>query len=187
MFKIGDIVRLARGWTPMVVLGFDNHNRICAAYCNKTYYPITQEHYDFCITYADYIRSPNGFAHWDGKPLSYKVYKPMPLRYRIINTPMSGTYLTTTSNGKHVLELENGAVDAFDPSEIEEDLPNTFKVSSIKNSYSCHYELPYGVTMNLHDVLVSKSGNMYIVTEVNSKNRNPKGVFKGQRLVKQEL
>lgn len=45
MHKVGDVVRLNRGWTPMVVIGFEEH-RMIAKYASNPYYPVTQEDFD---------------------------------------------------------------------------------------------------------------------------------------------
>lgn len=186
MFKIGQTVRLNRGHTPMLVL--DIQNRVVfAKYSNSHSFPVTQWDYENPRASASYVRHETGFTAWDGAPISKEHYT-MPTRYRTLTGPyMSGTYLNTTTQGDMVLEMDNGTVHAFKPHLLEEDLPNTFRVKSMVNNYSCHYEYPDQGTVQLGDILLSNSNNIYVVTEMDTKNRNPKAVFKGRRLVTELL
>jgi len=112
----------------------------------------------------------------------------MPRRYRTIKGPaFAGIYMNTTSAGDMVLELDNGEVMVFKPHHLEEDIPDTFRVKATANNYSCHYEFPNGVDIKVNDVLISDSSNVYVVMETETKNRNPKGVFKGRRVVTEVL
>ena len=185
-FKVGDLVRLIRGWTPMVIIQIKD-GQILAKYANNSYHPVTQEDFRnpcYCGTTSTYRRPLKGFVHWDGTPFpeNKRVY-PMARRYRtLIGTPQVGTYLNTTSSGTFVLEMDSGAIGTYNPQQLEEDIPETFRVKATANNYSCHYEAPFGSSIQVGDVLVSDSSNVYVVLEVGTKSRNPKGTFKGRRI-----
>ncbi|AGH07404.1 hypothetical protein SUFG_00037 [Sulfitobacter phage phiCB2047-B] len=189
MFRVGDPVRLARGWTPLIVLKVYDNGTIIAKYAkdNPTY-PVTE--YDYRNpeqAYGVQRRHFNEFVHWDGQQVS-KAHKIMAQRYRTNFAPFNvGTFLNKTSTGLYVLEMDGGNVNAFHPCDLTEDIPNTFKVKSTSSNYTCHYVVPKGATISVNDVLMSKSGNLYTVTETNTKMRNPKGVFQGFRVLQEAL
>lgn len=189
MHKIGDVVRLNRGWTPMIVLHIDDDEELWAVYARRDFYnPITRWHYTNYRDAYSYHRHSSGFTAWDGAPINTEWNYIMPTRYRTLTTPSKiGTYLTTTSNGFIVLEFSDGSVGTFHKTNLVEDIPETFSVKSLMSSYTCHYEYPHGALINESDILISESGNMYVVTKTATKYRNPKGIFKGSRLVKESL
>jgi len=189
MHQVGDVVRLNRGWTPMIVLHIDDDGELWSVYARRdAHFHITRWHYQNYREAYSYHRPMNGFTAWDGPPINTDWNYIMPRRYRTIKGPAAvGTYMNTTSQGDYVLELDNGEVQAFKPKHLEEDLPDTFRVKATANNYSCHYEVPPGVVINVGDVLISSSNNVYVVLETETKNRNPKGVFRGRRLVTEAL
>lgn len=193
MHNIGDEVRLIRGWTRMVVIGFTSSGVMIAKYDAESYSQMNRvQDSDFeNPQYASGTkkRYPNEFVKWDGAPAT-KVYYTMNKTYRILSGPHAvkqGTYLSTASNGKLVLELANGEVITCNPQYADEVVPFTFRVKSIANNYRCTYTSPPGVTIRKGEILVSKSGNIYSVLETNTKERVSKGVFDGTRLVQEEL
>lgn len=194
MYKIGDEVRLKRGWTRMVVIGFTSSGVMIAKYDSEDY------HIDRRVKDSDFAnpkfasgtkkRYPNEFVKWNGPPAT-KVYYTMATKIFKINagtfTGLRGTFLNHTSNGDFVLELENGEVRSFHPSIVEEVIPFTFRAKSIANNYRCTYVAPAGSTINVGDILISDSGNVYCVLETNTKEPVTKGVFTGRRLVQEQL
>jgi hypothetical protein len=189
MHKVGDVVRLNRGWSPMVVLHVTDSGEVWAIYARKhERFPLTRWHYTNWKGLASYHRPQCEFTVWDGEPINKEWNFFMPRRYITIKGPVfSGVFMNTTSNGDMVLELPSGDVKAFPASYLEEIVPNTFRVQSMANSYSCHYIAPDNVLILTGDILLSNSANVYVVKETNTKNTNPKGVFKGRRLVTEEL
>ncbi|MCA1806378.1 MAG: hypothetical protein LC687_00660 [Actinobacteria bacterium] len=186
-FKVGDIVRLNRGWTPMVVLAIEEDGKLLAKYANSASFPVCLWDYQNPRLAAQYDRHFSGYTAWDGKPIA-KEHFIMTRRYRTISEPTeSGVYLNNTSTGLMVLEMDNGRVISFQPHQLEEDIPNTFSVKALNNSYNCHYIVPNGVSMSKGDMLISDSGNVYVVTKLDTKNRTPKGVFKGSRVITESL
>ena len=183
--KIGDVVRLNRGWTPMIVLHIGDDGDVWAVYASRNeYYPITRNHYIEWRPAHSYRRHHTGFSKWDGQPINYDWNYIMPRRYRKkSDASEAGVYLNSMRNGDFVLEMDNGSIGTFPQSQLVEDIPETFRVKSMHNNYSCHYELPAGVRIQTKDVLISDTGNVYVVLETGTLNRNPKGVFKGSRLV----
>lgn len=193
MHRIGDIVRLNRGWTPMCVIGISRDGDVIARYC-KYSYSITEYCYKKPQHCYNKKREQDEFTKWDGNPLNFKVLKPMSLRYKTIFTNgtdnFSGVKRGETASGLFIIESDSGPgemVYPVHPDFLVEDIPYTFSVKSTANSHRCHYTLPHGANVNLGDFLGSKSGNTYVVTALDTKNRNPKGQFKGHRLVKEEL
>lgn len=191
MHKIGDIVRLKRGWTPMVVIGInENNGHVLACYCQGHYDPIAQYHYDNPKGNHHYARPQSGFVVWDGSPLTREVYKPMPTRYKTIQnngTPEFGRLLVVDGNN-FVLKMDNGEIREFPQGQLTEDIPFTFSVKAIGNHrYTCDYTVPFGVHIKVKDLLLSDSGNVYFVTALDTKCRNPKGNFSGSRLEKTPL
>jgi len=187
--RVGDLVRLNRGSTPMIVLHIDPDNVIWAVYANRDgNWPITKDHYKDYKHFASYHRHISGFTAWDGEPINKKWNYIMPRRYRSIAHPnISGVYMNTATNGDMILELDDGKIQVFKPHHLEEDIPDTFRVKATGNNYSCHYQVPRGVTLQVGDILVSESASVYVVQEINTKNLNPKGVFKGRRLITEAL
>ena len=67
---IGDTVRLANGWTPLVVIHIYPNGRVRAKYCHK--YPILPDHFKN-REYATgcQTRFPSDFAYWEGPVRGY--------------------------------------------------------------------------------------------------------------------
>ena len=173
----------------MIVLHISSDGELWAIYARSTCgYHVTRWHYENYREAYSYHRPCSGFSVWDGQPINTEWNYIMPRRYRTIKDPaVAGIYMNTTTTGDIVLELDNGNVQVFKSHHLEEDLPNTFRVKATANNYSCHYEVPRGAVIKIHDTLISESGNVYLVMELDTKNRNPKGVFKGRRLLTVEL
>jgi len=190
---IGDIVRLKRGWTPMVVLGVTDYGTVQAAYCHYEYNPVTKEYYHNPAYFSDYCRPQNGFVKWDGAPLKFKVYTPMILRYKTRpgHEFFAGELVSHTNNKTVVIRLDNNqGFKEFNVNDVVQDVPYTFAVKvpgSNHNTYRCHYTLAPGVSVEIGDALLSNSGNVYIVTAVNTNNHSPKAQFSGKRLITKEL
>lgn len=191
MYKIGDIVRLKRGWTPLCVIGFDTDGDVIARYCNRYHDPITEQNYKHPTREFDYIRPQDAFVPWDGKPLTMKVLKPMSKRYKTIQNSGTSKFgrLLVVDGNNFVLKMDNGEIHEFTQDQLTEDIPFTFEVRSIsQHKYRCHYSLPAGVGhVCKGDVLLSNSGNIYVVIRVDTKDSNPKGVFEGTRFVQKNL
>jgi len=193
MFKIGDEVRLVRGWTRMIVIGITPDNEIIAKYdhgTNDHWNQVTLEDYKNPeCAHLTYTRPMSGFAAWDGKPAERM--HPMPNnQYNITRGAYKGscgTFLNKTSTGKFVLELTNGDVVTVAAKSVSEVVPFTFEAKAIANNYRYTYEAPEGSTICEGDLLMSNSGNVYAVLQTNTKSRYPKSVFAGRRLVTEAL
>lgn len=192
MFNIGDVVRLKRGWTPMVVIRLNDDGTLTAKYANNAWNWVTKEDYDCSPHRAysssnTYTRKHSGFAAWEGEPISKKNFI-MTNRYKSTKQPhISGVFLNTSSAGAIIIETDRGDIVVLDAQDAARDIPFTFEVKATHNNYRCHYTLPQGTHVNVGDVLVSDSGNFYVVTELNTERYNPKGVFKGHRVLKESL
>lgn len=175
---VGDIVRLAKGWTPMTVIGITPDNEVIAQYgtCPD---PQDLKHPEYAQ--STYTRPHYGFVQWDGAPVKGST---MAKRYQIITSGVVGTFIKFTSQGYTALEFDNGSVGAFDPKDLVEFYPTTFAVKAVGgNQYKTHYIQPEGVQINKGDMLFSSSGNLYFVTDVDTKNGGNIRVFEGQRVV----
>jgi uncharacterized protein YodC (DUF2158 family) len=186
---VGSHVRLNGGWTRMVILSIDSFGKCYAAYWHKSYQP-KPAWFENPREYSDQHRHISGFTNWDGHPMARQLNEEisMSLRYMTnFGAQRSGTYLTRTSNGDFVLEMDDNVVESFHPSELIELIAYTAKVQSVKTSYSCEYSFAQGVTVSEGDLLISDSGNMYKVMKTNTKCRQVKKEFKGRRLVTEPL
>ena len=191
MFQVGDAVRLIRGWRRMVVIGFDSVGHVIAKYDHDRLWDYSRVHNsDFSYPLAStrtQIRSAPNFVKWDGDPVK-KVFYTVSNRYKSIKQPhISGEFLNTSSSGAIIIEQDNGSIVVLDAQDAARDIPFTFQAKSTNNSYSCHYTLPAGASVEVGDLLVSQSGNTYFVRAVDTQWPNPKGPFKGHRLVKESL
>ena len=191
MFQLGDVVRLNRGWSPMIVIRIHNNGEITAKYATHDCYPVTPEDYlknRWSSSSSTYTRFQSGFTAWDGAPIS-KVHYRMTNRYKSKSMPdVSGRFLNTTYNGAIVLEHDDGSIHVLAASDAMLDIPFTFQVKAAHNNYRCDYTLPQGSSnVVIGDVLVSKRGNLYTVIAVDTKNVNPKAEFNGHRVVKEEI
>lgn len=192
MFKVGDEVRLKRGWTRMVVIGLTPDNEVIAKYDHGNNYwnQVTLQDYKNPEQSTNtYTRPQRGFEAWDGAPA--KRMHPMPkANYNVtrgIHKGSRGTFLNRTSTDKYVLELENGDVVTVTAESVSEIVPFTFHVKALASNYRCSYEAPEGSTIRVGDLLVSESGNLYAVLRIGTKCSNPKAVFAGTRLVQEAL
>lgn len=183
MFPLGTVVRLRRGWTPLVVIDHLTGNQIRAKYANHDCYPVTARDYEEpCCAMSTQRRHYSEFVPWDGDPIS-KVHFLMPNRYKSRSMPdVSGVFLNTTSRGDIVIEDNQGGIHVLAPLDAQRDIPFTFEAKSMNSSYRCHYTLAPGARVSEGDMLVSSSNNLYIVTAVNTEKVNPKGQFNGKRV-----
>lgn len=193
---IGDTVRLANGWTPMVVIHIYPNGQVRAKYCHK--YPVTAEHFrkpeyaTGCQT-----RYASEFAYWDGPVRGYPQQipyqppqperPPMPVQYRTQNGRV-GFFVNTAGPDAVVLNMDidnrggDNMMEIHTRALLTEIVPYTFEVKAVGTNYRCHYILPEGnCRVQKTDILVSESGNVYIVTSLDTKCRSPKKIFKGRR------
>ena len=186
--QIGDLVRLIRGHTAMVVLGISSTGQVHARYFNK-HNPILPAYYNSPYVHSNYTRSQNGFVAWDGHPIDKQKANNMQMNYVTChgNTHRHGVYLSRTSNGNIVLEMEDGTIEQFHKDDVRVHIPYTFSVKAVGKNYTCDYTIPRGVTIEKGDMLVSNSGNAYIVTRLDTRSTAPKKEFQGHRLVKESL
>lgn len=192
MFHIGDEVRLNRGHTRMIVIGFTAYGALIAKYdhgTNRDWSRVTLENYENPQAAGSYTRPVSGFTAWDGAPAERM--HPMPTnRYRsIVGDPtLYGDLRGRTSKGHFILEMDDGSMVTCPPDEVELDIPFTFSVKATGNSsYRCHYTVPFGAHIKIGDLLHSNGGHTYVVTAVDTKCANPKKEFKGVRLLTEAL
>lgn len=175
--QVGDIVRLAKGWTPMTVIGLTPDNEVIAQYGTN---PFSEDLRHPECAHATYTRPHYGFVRWDGKPVKGPI---MSKRYQLIGSSMIGKFMQLTTQGMIALEFDDGTVGAFEPSKLVEFYPTTFAVKAVGgNNYKTQYLLPEGVEIKKGELLLSNSGNLYTVTEINTRSQSAR-VFEGQRVV----
>jgi hypothetical protein len=78
--RVGDIVRLAKGWTPMTVIGITPDNEVIAQYGTC---PDREDLRHPEYAQSTYTRPHYGFVQWDGAPVKGPT---MAKRYQIIDT-----------------------------------------------------------------------------------------------------
>lgn len=188
MFKIGDFVRLKAGWTRMVVV-HTGVSAVTAAYCKTG---DGQKQIANPQLYSGYTRSASGFVMWKENETK-KEENAMPKLYQTKEkTARYGTYLAKNSDGKIVLEMKDSSnmFEAFDPKDVEEVLPWTFYAVVVGagsgRRHECHYSTKKNA-VNVGDLLLSDSGNLYRVKQVNTKCADPKKEFAGARLQTEKL
>lgn len=194
MFKLGDVVRLSRGWTPMIVIRLNYDGTLTAKYANNSWNRVTKKDYA-CPRHPaysssnTYTRKHSGFKPWEGETISSENYI-MPNRYKSRTQPhISGVFLNTSSTGQIIIETDNQQIIVLEAQDAVRDIPFTFeaKATNQGGNYTCHYTLPAGASVEVGDLLISSTGNTYVVRKVNTERIAPKGMFKGHRVVKEEL
>ena len=175
--RVGDIVRLAKGWTPMTVIGLTPDNEVIAQYGTN---PDRESLRHPERALSTYTRPHYGFVQWDGKPVKAI---PMAKRYQLIGSPMIGTFMQLTTQGLVALEFNDGTVGAFEPHQLVEVVPKTFAVKAVGgNNCKTQYVLPEGVESKKGELLLSNSGNLYTVTEIDTRSQSAR-VFEGQHVI----
>jgi len=198
MFKVGDEVRLNKGWTRMVVIQVKNNGDVKAKYDSESYSRerrVSDEDFKNPAHATNtYTRNQSGFTAWDGAKATEVFYKMgnQTAQYRLIEGPDAGTigtYHGITAGGRTILEFPNGHVAQFPESAIEEVVDFTFEVRGFTNPrYTCSYRLPAEATkVKVGNILMSSSGNLYIVKKIHTRDRNPKKTFSGCRVVTESL
>jgi hypothetical protein len=189
-FHIGDEVRLLRGWTRMIIIGFRNNGDILAKYDRGEpgdWSKVCLADYKYPEANHSYARPKSGFVRWDRGP---KGAYTMPIQtYRLIENPaIKGELRGRTAKGDLLLETPDGQIYTMSPKYVELDIPFTFSVKATGNKgYNCDYILPDYATVAVGQMLHSNGGHTYIVTRVDTKCQHPKGVFKGVRLLTEQL
>ena len=175
--QVGDIVRLAKGWTPMTVIGLTPDNKVIAQYGTN---PFSEDLRHPERAHSTYTRPHYGFVRWDGKPVKGPT---MSKRYQLINSSIIGKFMQLTTQGLIALEFDDGTVGAFEPSKLVEVVPKTFALRIVgSGGYKTHCIQPEGVEIKKGELLLSNSGNLYIVTEIDTRSQSAR-VFEGQRVV----
>lgn len=175
--RVGDIVRLAKGWTPMTVIGLTPDNEVIAQYGTN---PDREDLRHPERALSTYTRPHYGFVQWDGKPVKANT---MAKRYQLIGSSMIGTFMQLTTQGLMAIEFDDGTVGAFEQHQLVKVVPKTFAVKAVGgNNYKTHYLLPEGVEIKKGELLLSNSGNLYTVTEIDTRSQSARA-FEGQRVV----
>lgn len=193
MFNIGDEVRLARGWTRLVVIGFHPDGRIIAKYDSETYADMNRvKDWDFrnpLFASGTQKRIASDFVRWDGAPIKKVHYTMQDKVYRLkADHKVKGILRGHAGNGNLLIEGPDGEIYNMEPRFVELDLPFTFSVKSTTNSgYTAHYILPAGASVRVGDLLHSNGGHTYRVTAIDTRAFNNKGTFKGVRLLTEPM
>lgn len=197
--QVGDKVRLTTGWTRMVILSISQNGFTIAKYDK---YPISEDSFRNPLhASGTQRRHLHRFTAWTGgeeyqldHPCSEKGRKqrkkPMSQQYRTNHfaTSVIGTRVGTAKNGDTILEMDRGGIEVFDPKNLIRVVPFTFQVKAVSgNGYRCNYTLAPGLRVQLNELLMSESGNLYAVIDVDTECEHPKGQFKGHRITKSEL
>lgn len=211
-FHRGDLVRLKYGHTRMIVIGARSR-LVKAVYTGHDLQPLGHYSTEWGVEKTDF-RSTNDFVHWSGT--THTMPKRTKRWHKENNKTLEGEntmahgYINDkkklyTFKGLHgeeqyghdigrnsksqiVIEIKGSCeVRAFNPSDLTEVCPYTFKVQALGHrarnepAYYCHYECTEG-QVAVDQVLMSKSGNLYVVVAIDTKNPNPKALFKGHKV-----
>ena len=216
-FLVGDIVKLKSGWTPMQVIQVDKNGVIKAKYCHKDQlthedfcYPWGVSRYSCKVKHESHfefyeydLNVKTIFPDWDYYKLAMQIRK-LKMSDNNASVPNTeafyywredsqdrvGKWIGTTSIGHMVLEYQNypGAIAVVKPSLVKR-YERAIFVQSLKSAYTCNYTIPADSKIQVGDLLLSESGNHYVVKGVDVQDLNPniKGPFKGHKLVTQDL
>lgn len=183
-FMVNDVVRLARGWTPMTISYISPRGEITAHYGLQTFDPDGER--DPNVPTSSYTRPASGFAWWDGEVFPGR-NMPLTRRYTINAQPNQIGQLTGfTSNDFHILEMETGEVKVFGENEITEIKPFSFNVRFQNGSTACFTFEDPNKRVSLTDVLVTDTGDICTVIKVDVGAKAPKN-FSGRRLITSEI
>ena len=177
---------LTTGWTRMICLFLDpNTGYMIAKYANQEITDLDWK-YPACAAYTQ-KRNILKFKPWDGAPKKEKT-----MRYKSVGktTTVYGDLKGKTNDGWLIIELDCGAIVVAEKDEFVEDIPQLFAAKAIGGSsnYRCYYEMPRNADITTGDVLLSSTGNIYMVTAVDVGYRHTnKGAFTGRRLVTADL
>lgn len=202
-FKTGDHVRLRNGGTMMTVI-YTRGSTVFACYTHKSnkddpgrcdkrgghdcfvlwdFNDPKSVHYPPEYKLVDIPLSLINPSDLEGSPI---MATPTPTLYQTKeNKPRYGTFLVKNGTGQYVLEMkgEGGKVEAFDESALDKVIPYTFKAKArIRSEYVDYHFICAKDAVAVDDVLVSRSGNIYIVTAINTGCETPHKTFKGSKL-----
>ncbi len=221
-FFVGEIVSLKHGWTPLQVTEVLDTGEVRAVYCHRFHvtqdyfdHPHISNHSNSKLRWADQ------FEHWNEEipPYANQTMYRMALELaqqkqydqRIaqmigkhfirrsvvgsVNNNLIGKCLATTSENNIVLEMTNKEVLVFHPDELREYHCPRIYVKSVKpnSSYTATYEVPHNHTIRPGDSLLSDSGNIYEVLDIDidggakNMNKNYRGTFHGKKLITEDL
>ena len=181
-FKInpGDLVRLKSGKKPILVIevkqGYCKTNEKKCTILYGTY----RIHEDikgrdrleytqagFYTTRARYIED---FVLYDGpEQMSQKLFQTNEKEIRY------GTMLGHNSNNDIVLEMrgENGKVEAFKKGDVTEVIPHTVGIKHSAQTQEIHIAVKKDAVQKGDMLVGMSSGNVFLVTSIDSRNRSP--------------
>lgn len=186
-FMVNDIVRLARGWTPMTISYIHPSGDITAYYGIQEFDP-KGERYPNVMT-SGYTRRAKEFVWWDGETIPGR-NQPMTRRFSIKNCPENkiGTFRGITGNGLSILEFEDQTIECYHPSEIMEVMPFTFATKTMNPASNMAYwsfEDPEK-RVSVGDILVSDTDGLLKVYAVDTRT-NKTRVFTGRKLITSDI
>lgn len=182
--SVGDFVRLRNGWTKMVIIDINNFGVAIAKYTHRSEPTASDFKHPMSVP-GTKRRRLSEFVLWKEKENIMKK------RYRVKGiTAFKGEVaqeIGMTSKGDIVVEFSGlSGFGCFHPSELEEVIPYTFSVKSLVGNHRCHYEFERPC-FSTGDVIQSNSGNIYVVTGVDTRSGRPKKVFEGYKLKKEKI
>lgn len=188
-FKVGQHVRLKRGWTKMTVIGFSYDGYVIASYLTD----IPDDDYqDPHMAYSTQSRHYSSFTEWDGHPQARTLDQKMPrntnqpsTRYQT-NYGHTGIQVGSTTDGKPILEFASGNIGAYDPSLLKEVLADGFEAVDMMTNRGYIYELSKGHVI-VGDILVSERNVLLRVTKPILATPGKHATFVGHRLVRESM
>lgn len=203
--KRGDIVRRIRGWTPMRVLRTVG-SQVEAVYCGQwndcavvydwsdlTVVTDAVEEFAKCPDWGSRmsdndrtqlmrqsVKKPNTKKHKASKEDT------MPKLYQTKEeTPRFGTYLTTNSVGKLLLEMKGmgGAVELFEKSDLEEVRPYTVAIVFVASPGTVYQYLSRKGDVEKGDIIMSDGGAMARVVDIDTKSDKATKNLRGRKVL----
>lgn len=192
-FSVGDLVVLKTGKkTQRVVQVVPSRNSAPSGWRLHTRYLGTPE--SFALSHPkwrsadDYIK----FNQKEPEEMTQKLYEilnkeTLPAESRL-TSPLYGTQIGTDSAGRAVLEIKGtGEVHPFDKSQIREVLPYTVRLKAITNGASDKRYITKEGSVAKGDLVVLRSGALYLVAQVDTRDAGVTDHLRGRRIPTEEL
>ena len=178
-FKVGDSVRLNKGWTEMIVIELRNDESIVAKY-----HSASEEDYAYPYkALSTKHRDADEFTAWDGKK-KIDTHNTAD-RYLVVTTGDVGSFKGTTSSGLVILELEKGTIGTYTPESLVGITTQYFAARMLNHEQHLRY---FKMTPNqellglgVGALMINNDGRMYQVKAIYT-HFNPCGsekIFEG--------
>lgn len=164
-FKIGDSVRLKKGWTEMIVIRIDHSGRIKAKYHKASKKDFENPN----LATSCKTRHESQFDSWTDVKLEDEPVNNSKKYTTKGRNPRTGTYLNTTTGGDIVLEMDDPkyTVETFHPRKLKEIRSKYFAARAVNgtNSYVRYFRMTQkqeAEGLRVNDLMIDKHHNMFV-------------------------